>query len=263
MEPLRSTGTISIMKRVAFSFADIEKDCPIETGCYQLGTHVFGARVHIPKNLFDQPPYNSTAYAFLQLLRNAILSYGTIEFPNLPVNPCNYTIKLKSPKEHLGNPNPFITDECQSPHQDTPPHPTAFWLDGERKFFATWIMNTEACNRFSQYQQQNAAMSVNDIHKVLVSESMQNGTGMLMNQQQGLLLLDNSDHHQLYHARTCNFKAVEKIPDYKKDSPMYAFNETGLLNYMNTLDIYRGEKHKSDSETANVKAFLANEKNFS
>jgi hypothetical protein len=250
------------MQRTPFNFADISKDCQIETGCHQLGKKRFGLKIHIPEELKSQYPYNASAYDFLQFLRPAILQHGTVELPNLAVNPSNYTIKLKSPREHIGNPNPFISDECQSPHQDTPPYPTAFWLSGQRQFYATWVMNEQASERFYQYQQAKPELSIKQLHQILVNESLNQGTGLLLNQEPGLLLIDNSQHHKLYHARTCNFAAIAAQPNFEKDSPMYAFNEIGLLNYIDTLDIHRGEADKNQAEAEQVRAFLQQEPAF-
>lgn len=251
------------MRRQAFTFADIERECHIETDCYQLDGKALGCKVFVPEALQQQYPFNASAYGFLQELRKRIFEFGTIEFPDLPVNKTNYTLAQRSPKEHEYSPNPYMTDICQFPHQDTPPYPTAFWLPDQRRYFATWLMSLQGVKRFHEYCRANPALGIEDLHRDLVPESLQQGIGLLVNQTPGLILIDNSNHRSLYHARTCNFAAVADHPGYKTDAPMYAFNEEGLLHYIDELDIRRGDEGRDPEDAAQVRAFMADEVSFS
>lgn len=251
---------VNTMQRIPFNFSDIMQDCIIETGCYRIENKAIGARIIIPKELHQQYPYNSSAYGFLQQLRQEILDFGTIEFPDLPVNKTNHTVAIRSPKEHSYSNNPFLTDNCQSPHQDTPPYPTAFWLDNPRHYFATWLHSLKVAEEFYIFMQNNPHISVEDAHKILVPKSLQHKTGVLVNQTPGLILIDNSDKHSLYHARTCNFNTTELNPSYTQDSPLYAFNEVGLLNYIDTIDSRRGQHDRDAEDLADVKQYMANER---
>ena len=90
-------------------------------------------------------------------------------------------------------------------------------------------------------------------------ESLSDGSGLLLNHEAGLILIDNSDAQRLYHARTCQFAEVEANPDYDSDAPMYAFNEPGLLNYIDQLDSRRGQHDRCAEDLAEVKVFMAQE----
>ncbi len=250
-------------KRKPFNFSDLERDCEIHRACYRLdnGREVreLGIKVIVPSALYNSWPYNSSAYDFLQFLREEIFAYGTMEFPNLPLNKSNHTLAQRAPKQHAYSTNPYLTDICQSPHQDTPPWPTAFWLDEPRQYFSTWVLSLPGVEDFFRYSQQNPQLPVEDIHKTLVPQSLNNERGLLLNQTPGLLLIDNSDACQLYHARTCNFAAVERNPAYESDTAMYAFNEVGLLNYMDMLDSRRGPEYRDSEEAQQVQAFMLEE----
>ncbi len=244
------------MARIPFSYQDLAADCEIHTGHYTLDGRQLGARVVVPTELMGQYPYNSSAYGFLQQLRQAIFDYGLIEFPGLPLNPQNHTLAQRAPQQHSYSSNPYMTDFCQSPHQDTPPYPTAFWLDAPRRFFATWVMSTAGAEHFYQQQALQPQLEIEALHRQLLPASLAQGSGLLLNQSPGLLLIDNSQHQQLYHARTCNFAAQAAEPDFASDSPMYAFNEVGLLNYIDLLDSRRGPEHRVGAEMAVVRAFM-------
>jgi hypothetical protein len=82
---------------------------------------------------------------------------------------------------------------------------------------------------------------------------------VLLNQDPGLLLIDNSAHCALCHARTCHFDAVEAADEALRDSPMYAFNEVGLLEHLRSLDERRGSEDLCDDDLADVKRFLHDE----
>lgn len=252
------------MPRQAFTFADIAQECRIETGCYALhglnSSRRIGTKVFVPNELLQRYPYNASAYALLQQLRSAIFECGTIEFPGLPLNRSNHTIAMRAPREHRYSSNPYLTNECQHLHQDTPPYPTAFWLGEERHYFATWIVSLPGLQRYAQFTRENKTMTMNDVHRVLVQESLTQGTGIVVNHAPGLILIDNSEHQQLYHARTCRFEAVAQNPHYTEDAPMYAFNEIGLLNYIDTMDEQRGEQDRDASEQKTVADFLAAER---
>lgn len=252
------------MPRQSFTFADLAQECRIETGCYALhgfsNSRRVGAKIFVPHTLFSRYPYNASAYTFLQTLRNEIFEYGTIEFPGLPLNRSNYTIAMRAPREHSYSSNPYLTNECQHLHQDTPPYPTAFWLGEERHYFATWIVSLPGLQRYAQFTREHPGMAMNDVHRTLVPESLAQGTGMVVNHSPGLILIDNSEHQQLYHARTCRFDAVEKNPHYSKDAPMYAFNEIGLLNYIDTMDEQRGMADRDAAEQKIVADFIAEER---
>jgi hypothetical protein len=252
------------MPRQLFSFADLAQECRIETGCYTLhglnNRRKNGARVFVPDALFNRHPYNTSAYILLQTLRSAIFEHGTIEFPNLPLNRSNYTIAMRAPREHGYSSNPYLTGECQHLHQDTPPYPTAFWLAEERRYFATWIVSLPGMQRYAKFTRENPGMAMNDVHRVLVPESLKNGTGIVVNYSPGLILIDNSEHQQLFHARTCRFDAVAQNPHYTADAPMYAFNEIGLLNYIDSMDERRGMTDRDADDQRAVENFIAAEK---
>lgn len=249
--------------RVPFTFNDIAGECEVETECFRIDDgreRWLGARVRIPAELRDRYPYNGSAYGFLQELRSVIFELGLVVFPDLPVNRTNHTLAQRAPNEHAYSRNPYLTGRCQSPHQDTPPYPTAFWLDQRRMFFATWVVSSKAAQSFYRFQQAHPGLSVEDIHRRLVPESIAEHTGLILNQDPGLLLIDNSEHCALYHARTCQFEAVEAAGHELRDTPMYAFNEVGLLEHLHSLDERRGTADLSDEDLANVKRFLRDER---
>ncbi len=252
------------MPRVAFNLNDITSECEYEGGVHQLDGCSFGLRIDVPVELYDRYPFNTTAYGFLQQLRDAIFEYGTIEFPSLPVNKINHTLCQRAPKQHTYSANPYMTGSCQHLHQDTPPLATAFWLDEPRRYYATWVTSMQALQHYYGQLEQGGSESfdggqLEGIHRQLVPESLNNGTGLLLNQNPGLLLIDNSDSHRLYHARTCNFNAIDATPNYEEDAAMYAFNEQGLLYYIDQLDSRRGQQHRCPEDLAEVKAFLSRE----
>lgn len=248
------------MTRQPFTFADLAQECEVETGCYRLHGHSdarrTGARVTVPAALQQRYPYNASAYVFLQQLRSAIRDFGTLEFPGLPLNRSNHTIAMRAPREHGYSSNPYLTGECQHLHQDTPPYPTAFWLGEERRYFATWIVSLPGLQRYTQFTREHPGLALNDVHRTLVPESLANGTGIVLNFTPGLLLVDDSEHSQLYHARTARFDAIEKNPHYTQDAPMYAYNEVGLLHYIDTMDERRGEHDRDAAEMQEIAAFM-------
>jgi hypothetical protein len=252
------------MPRKTFTFADLARECRIETGCYALhglsNPRRTGARIFVPDALQQRYPYNASAYVFLQELREAIFEHGTIEFPGLPLNRTNHTIAMRAPREHGYSSNPYLTGECQHLHQDTPPYPTAFWLDEERYFFATWLVSLPGLQRYTQFISEHPGMAMNNVHRILVQESLSLGTGIVINHSPGLLLIDNSEKQQLYHGRTCRFDAIEKNPHYTQDAPMYAFNEIGLLNYIDTMDERRGMQDRDEQDKTEVENFISEER---
>ncbi|CAA0094747.1 Uncharacterised protein [BD1-7 clade bacterium] len=243
----------------AFTFSDIEQDCDIETGVYTLDRKKFGAVIHVPDALKQQYPYNVSAYEFMQQLRQPIFEFGTLELPGLAVNKQNHTLAQRSPFEHSYSSNTYTTDLCQLPHQDCPPYPTAFWLPEQRRFSATWVMSETGLNHFHQHQQAFPSMPIEERHQLLVDRSLEEGWGLLYNQQPGLLLIDNSQHHRLYHARTANFAAMESTDNHQTDTAMYAFNEIGLLQYIDMLDERRGNQDRDAAEVSEVRRFMAEE----
>ncbi len=253
------------MPRQPFNFDDIRQECRVELACHALHGNQgarLGARVHVPPALMGRYPYNGSAYGFLQQLRQEILALGVIEFPGLPVNRRNHTLAQRAPKQHAYSSNPYLTGECQHLHQDTPPYPTAFWLDAPRRFFGTWVTSLEGLRISLDWQRRNPAADLHAMHRALVPESLAQGYGVVLNRAAGLLLIDNSEHQQLYHARTCDFAAVLAQPDYAQDAPMYAFNEVGLLHYIDSLDSRRGTHDRDEAERAEVAAFMAAEPRF-
>jgi hypothetical protein len=246
--------------RCEFAFSDIAAECEVVSGVHHLDGRDLGLRIHVPQALQGRFPFNCSAYDFLQFLRPQIHQYGLIEFLGLPLNPSNYTLAQRAPQQHGYSSNPYMTDRCQSPHQDTPPYPTAFWLAEPRRFFATWVMSTRGLQNFLSAQRQTPAAEIEALHRRLVPQSLRDDTGLLLNQSPGLLLIDNSPHHALYHARTCDFVAQAQTPDFAEDAPMYAFNEVGLLNYMDALDSRRGAAHRDARETAHVREFMEAER---
>jgi len=254
------------MARVAFELADLLSECGVQEACYRLDGRALGLKIFVPPQLQSQYPFNASAYAFLQQLRGAIQEYGTLEFPDLNINKVNHTLCQRAPKQHDYSKNPYMTGSCQHLHQDTPPLPTAFWLGQVRRYYATWVTSQQGANRYFDYltealshglQTEFDGEKLDDVHRLLVPESLANGTGLLLNQQPGLLLIDNSQQHQLYHARTCQFSAVARDPDYSRDAPMYAYNEQGLLHYIDQLDSRRGPDDRCAEDVLQVKAFLA------
>lgn len=228
----------------------------------QLDGKPLGIRIDIPAELHQQKPFNATAYTYLHALREAIHQHGIVWLPHLPVNKTNHTLAQRSPHQHGYSSNHYLTDICQAPHQDTPPHPTAFWLGETRRFSATWVMGEAGAQRYYHFAQQQPHLSVEQIHRQLVPDSLQNGWGLLINQQPGLILIDNSQHARLYHARTCHFAAVDALPAgstaHHADTPMYAYNVVGLLHYIDQLDERRGTAHRDPVETAAIRQRLAN-----
>ncbi|ROR98695.1 hypothetical protein EDC56_3431 [Sinobacterium caligoides] len=243
--------------RKAFSLADLLQECRVEAGCYTLHGKPLGLRLHIPEALFGRWPYCADAYDFLQYLRDDIAQYGVIEFPRLPLNKLNYTIAMRAPQQHEYSANPFLTDRCQQPHQDTPPYPTAFWLPAERRYFATWLISQQGLQHYQCAQQQCSAASVEDLHRQLLATSLAQGWGLLVNYQPGLTLIDNSDAANLYHARTCRFETQRLTPNFVEDTPMYAFNEVGLLRYIDQMDERRGAEARDVDHVLRVAARMA------
>ena len=118
------------------------------------------------------------AASALQQLRKEIFEWGIIEFPGLPLNPTNYTLAQRAPQQHAYSSNPYLTDFCQRPHQDTPPYPTAFWLAAPRRYFATWVMGHTMAERFYQLQGQQPQLSVDALHEQWVARSLEEGSGL-------------------------------------------------------------------------------------
>ena len=246
------------MSRPAFSFDDIAAECTVTTGCYRLDGRLLGLRIAVPEALHGCHPFNASAYDFLQQLRKEIFEWGIIEFPGLPLNPTNYTLAQRAPQQHAYSSNPYLTDFCQSPHQDTPPYPTAFWLAAPRRYFATWVMGHTMAERFYQLQGQQPQLSVDALHEQWVARSLEEGSGLLLNRQPGLLILDNSHHNRLYHART-SLLSAQQAADVYSDTPMYAFNEVGLLHYIDQMDSRRGDEHRDAQARQRVAEFMARE----
>jgi len=256
------------MTRVAFELADLLSECRVQEACHRLDGSALGLKVFVPPELQNRYPFNASAYVFLQQLRAAIWEYGTLEFPDLALNKVNHTLCQRAPKQHVYSTNPYMTGSCQHLHQDTPPFPTAFWLAEVRRYYATWVTSQQGARRYVEYLNDNLSEGpqtefdgeqLDDVHRALVPESVINGTGLLFNHQPGLLLIDNSERHQLYHARTCQFSAVHRDPDYGGDAPMYAYNEQGLLHYIDQLDSRRGADDRCAEDLQQVKVFLAAE----
>lgn len=242
--------------RKAFSWQDIERECAIELDGFSLDKKI-GARIHVPEALYNCYPYNATVYHFLQTLRDEIRDLGILHFPHLPFNKTNYTLAQGAPQQHRYSTNPYMTDWCQLPHQDTPPYPTAFGLEEERKYFATWILSKSLLAEFFELQR-SEKLSLTDLHKVLVSKGIKEGSGLLLNQTPGLSIIDNTPENGIYHARTCNFAAIENNPDFETDELMYAFNEIGLLYYIDQLDSRRGPQWRDEAERQDVAFYFQN-----
>jgi len=246
--------------RKTFTFKDFIHACHIEENTYQLkhksGVRPLGAKIIVPKELLGTYPYNASAYDFLQFFRQEIYEYGIIEIPELPLNLSNYTVAMRAPEEHQYSSNPYLSESCQSPHQDTPPYPTAFWLGKERLLSATWIMTDLAAEQFFEALHKSPQQSIETIHRAIVSKTLKNQSALLLNHRPGLLLIDNSSHHQLYHAKTCRFENRKAMPNQQQDNPMYSFNEVGLMHYIDTLDEQRGTEHRDEEERAWVRQFM-------
>ena len=248
-----------LMTRKTFTFQDFSQDCELSPSPNAINHGQYGLSVRVPEALRQQWPYNATAYDFMQFFRQPIQQYGFIEFPDLPVNKSNYTLAQRSPREHSYSTNTYMTDFCQQPHQDTPPYPTAFWLDQPRAYFATWLLTSTGVQEFMRYKQHKPHISLDDLHKVLVPQSLKEGWGSLVNRQSGLILIDNSQHCALYHARTCNFLAIADEPDFYSDAAMYAFNEMGLLHYIDELDSRRGKNDRDEQQMKEITVFMQQE----
>ncbi len=239
------------MQNRAFSWNDIEAECQVTTHCFYIEKPL-GAEIIVPKALQNQYPYNGSVYDWLYFLREEIKQLGYLHFPQLPINKCNYTLAQGAPQQHRYSNNPFMTSWFQEPHQDTPPYPTAFGLEQERRFFATWLLGQEYLYRFFELKQQG--MALEQIHRQLVPESISNQAGLLINTQPGLSIIDNSDYHPLYHARTCQIEAVKQQPDFDSDAKMYAFNEVGLLYYIDQMDSERGQAFRDEEDKKRVQS---------
>ena len=246
-------------RRIPFSYQDLVEDCDIQTECYQLDGKRLGAIIKVPAELYRQYPYNASVYVIMQQLRREVFDLGMIEFPNLPLNKTNHTVAIRSPQEHAYSDNPFLTNTCQQPHQDTPPYPTAFGLEQPRRYFATWIISSNGLEAYRQLSLARPELTVEELHQILVPESLDTQMGLLVNHTPGLLLFDNSDYCSLYHAKTCKFDAISQEPEYTCDSPMYSFNEVGLINYMDIIDSRRGIHDRDLQDLEDVKVFMDEE----
>lgn len=246
------------MARARFNFNDIEQECQIQYASHQLDGKALGIRILVPSEIQSSPIFSGSVYGFLQQLREPIFEYGTIEFPDLAFNKTNYTLAQKAPWQHLYSTNHYLTDFCQHPHQDTPPYPTAFGLEQPRKYFATWLMSVKGVNHYYEQQRARSGVSADELHKALVNKSLANGTGILVNQQPGLILIDNSNHRNLYHARTACFDLLEQHQpsQAEQDVPMYAFNEVGLMNYIDQLDSRRGQAYRDAKDAGEVARYM-------
>lgn len=243
-----------------FSIDDISSQAKVTYGTYQLEGKSVGIRIEVPEILYDQFPFNCTAYQWMQQLRALILDYGFIEIPNLPVNKSNYTLAQRAPQQHTYSTNHYLTDLCQQPHQDTPPYPTAFWLGEERLYSATWVMSNMGVAQF--FDVFRRCGDVEETHRQLVTKSIAAGHSLLLNQQPGLLLIDNSHSCSLYHARTCLFDKLAvalAANESLSDTAMYAFNEVGLLNYIDQLDSRRGAEHQDEKAKQEIMQFMQRE----
>ena len=244
--------------RKPFSLQDIVAECDVEEGHYKIDGKSLGLKIWVPEALHAHFPFQQSAYDFLQFLRTSIFDYGIVEFPHLPLNPINYTLAQRDPSEHSYSQNPFLTGRCQSPHQDTPPYPTAFWLAGLRQYSATWVMS-ESMQQY--YQKLKSATKTNDItlHQQLVQQSITQGQAILVNHTPGLLLIDNSSAQNLYHARTTKLDRLDSFCKLRHDSPMFAFNEIGLMHYIDQLDEQRGQQHRDSKLSKEILDFIRQE----
>jgi hypothetical protein len=249
-----------ILARQSFTLGDIASECQLVEATHTLDNRTLGLRINVPAALYKQYPYNASAYAWLQELRESIFEYGIIELPDLPLNRCNHTVAMRHPAEHQYSDNPYLNSFFQSPHQDTPPYPTAFWLGAKRHFAATWVMSVKGLEAFQRLQNAKPACKLETIHRELVPQLLQQQQSLLLNTRPGLLLLDNSESHALYHARTCLFDAVAANPDTLTDTPSYAYNEVGLLHHIDQLDSRRGDTDRDESDLNAVKTFLERER---
>ena len=244
----------------SFTLQDIEQECGIQEGIYTVDGRKLGLNIRVPAELHQQFPYNAPVYSFLQQLRQAIFDYGIIELPDLPVNKTNYTLAQRAPQQHAYSSNPYMTDYCQMLHQDTPPYPTAFGLEQPRRYFATWITSTGMLDEFYHRANSNPHLSVEALHRELVDKSLVQGSGILVNRRPGIVIFDNSLHQSLYHARTCQFDVMAANPDFSEDAPMYAFNEIGLMHYIDQLDSRRGTDHRDPQHRELVRDFMQSER---
>jgi len=66
-------------------------------------------------------------------------------------------------------------------------------------------MSCQGLQNYTALSQQQPAHNSTLIHQQLLPAALANGSALLLNHEPGLLLIDNSEHQQLYHCRTCNF----------------------------------------------------------
>jgi len=255
------------MMRQRFTFKDLCQEASIIENTYSLDQQALGLRIHVPESLHNTFPFNTNAYDFLQFLRPQILEYGLIEIPSLPLNPLNHTLAQRDPSEHSYSQNAYLTGRYQDPHQDTPPYPTAFWLAQARRHSATWVISKNMLENYyheklnsPEHAHSSVTHASESLHQKLVAQSLQEGTGILVNQQAGLLLIDNSTHNHLYHARTSTL--TETTSTKLSDAPLHAFNEVGLLNYIDQLDERRTQAHRCQALSTEVAHFMREEAPF-
>lgn len=247
------------MARVSFNLQDLLNDCASSSGYYHLDKKTLGLRIVVPEALKSRYPYNASAYVLMQELRTAVFDYGIVEFPELAVNKCNHTVAMRHPSEHSYSDNPYLNSFFQSPHQDTPPYPSAFWLDKKRQFAATWTMSLEGLRCFNESIAQQPTLTLSERHRQLIPSLVTQQQSLLLNTQPCLTLLDNSEHWQLYHARTCLFDAVASQPNTHHDTAVYAYNEIGLLNYIDQLDSRRGMADRDADDLQDMNTFMQHE----
>ncbi len=73
-------------------------------------------------------------------------------------------------------------------------------------------------------------------------------------------MADNSHRHELYHCRTCRLDNITEQPGHQTDTAMYAFNEIGLTQYIDSMDEQRGTEDKNSEELNAVLAFMQHER---
>jgi hypothetical protein len=117
-------------------------------------------------------------------------------------------------------------------------------------------MSEAGLHAYQHLVDKNPKASIDQIHRQLLPLSLKEKTGLLLNHEPGLLLFDNSHHHQLFHCRSCQFSALDNNPNYSSDAPMYAFNEIGLTHYLHSMDEKRGQLDINHQEMKAVKHFL-------
>ena len=92
-----------------------------------------------------------------------------------------------------------------------------------------------------------------------MQQSITQGQAILVNHTPGLLLIDNSSAQNLYHARTTKLDHLDSFCKLRHDSPLFAFNEIGLMHFIDQLDEQRGQQHRDSKLSKEILDFMRQE----